>query len=150
MKIQLTPEQQKRADTLAQMTPSEWDAVCKQCGICCLAKHPFCPDIESGYTTTIYLKQCCEKFDLKTHKCSVYQSRLKVPHCEKVDMNLILNTKTLPASCGYVEYIFGPAPFPASVDFNQVHPTPYDDNQPEEQLYKDIIQESVLWTERHR
>ena len=150
MRIQLTPEQQKRADALSKMSEQEWDAVCKQCGICCLAKCQFCPEADNGYKTVVYLKQCCENFDLKKHKCSVYQTRLNIPHCEKVNMDAILNSNILPASCGYVEYIFGPAPFPAQVDFNQVHHVPYDDNQPEEQLYKDMIKESVLWNERHR
>ena len=150
MKIQLTPEQQKRADTLAQMSPSEWDAVCKQCGICCLAKVQFRPDENSDYVKPVYLKQCCEKFDLKTHKCSIYQTRLTFPHCEKVNMDIILNTEILPASCGYVEYIFASAPFSAHVDFNQVRPVPYDEDQPLEQIKKDAIYDSVLWTERCR
>ena len=149
MKIILTPEQQKRADTLAQMNPQEWDAVCKQCGICCLAKYPFCLDC-SGYKETIFLKQCCEHFDLKTRKCTVFQSRLSVPHCEKVTMDVILEGKKLPASCGYVEYIFGPAPFPAKVDFNQVRHVPYDEEVSSEQLRQDMIRESILWTERRR
>lgn len=150
MKIFLTPEQQARADKLAQMTPGEWDAVCKQCGICCLAKYLLFPDEESRYATTIYVKQCCENFDTKTHKCKVYQSRMKVPHCEKVNMDVVLAGKLLPASCGYVEYIFGPAPFPAKVDFNQVHPVPYDEEQSIEQIQKDTIKESFLWNQRCR
>lgn len=150
MNIHLTPEQQKCADELAHMTSAEWDTICKQCGICCLSKYPFFPDPESNFMTTVFLKQCCEKFDLKNCKCSVYQTRLSVPHCEKVDMNLILNTKTLPASCGYVEYIFGPAPFPAHVDFSQVHPVPYDEEPTAEQFEKDMIKESVLWSVRSR
>ena len=115
MKIQLTPEQQKRADTLAQMTPVEWDKICKKCGICCLAKIEINLDLPCRKTSVLYLKQCCENFDIKTKKCTVYQTRLNKPHCEKVDMNVILNTNILPASCGYVEYIFGPAKTPAKI-----------------------------------
>ena len=148
MKIQLTPEQQKRADALAKMSPSEWDAVCKQCGICCLDKFEYTFDDSLGGRKTIYLKQCCEKFDTKTCKCSIYKDRLKRKDCAKVNMDIILSGKLLPSSCGYVEYIFGPAPFPANVDFSQVHPI--DNNKSEEQFEKDIIYESVLWNEYGR
>ena len=151
MKTKLTPEQQKRADTLARMTPTEWDAVCKQCGICCMTKMEIPGILLDDNAGPIYLKQCCENFDTKTCKCSIYQTRFsKNPFCEKVDMDIILEGKLLPASCGYVEYIFGPAQHPAKVDFSQVCPVPYDIKLTTEQIIKDAIPESVLWNKYGR
>lgn len=150
MKIELTPEQQKRADTLAQMSPVEWDKICKHCGICCLSKIEIDTDIPYNKTSVFYLKQCCEHFDIITHKCSVYEKRLDKPHCEKVDMNLILNTNSLPSSCGYIEYIFGPAKNPAQVDFSEIKSVSYDKSQTFEKLRKNIIPESFLWNKRNR
>ena len=156
MKVHLTPEQQKRADELAKMTPTEWDAICKKCGICCLAKVELrmsdSPDVDTNFVKTVYLNRCCEKFDSKTCRCSVYQTRLNRNNCNKVNMDIVLDGKMVPASCGYVEYIFGPAPFPAQVDFNTV--TPITDAEEEnlsyDQIVKHAITNSVLWNERHR
>jgi len=155
MKKILTPVQQERANRLARMTPAEWDAICKRCGICCLKK--LSVDIEdvsakATYIETVYLKRCCSNFNTKTKRCEIYSERLNAPNCRKVDMDVILEGKLLPASCGYVEYIFGPAPFPANIDFNTVRPidndkmpfmTPYD-------VEKEVIWPSVLWNLRQR
>lgn len=156
MKLKLTPEQQRRADTLARMTSCEWDAICKRCGICCLKKIGICNiDENTGMvydSTTLYLKSCCDKFDTKTCRCSVYKTRLNEPNCEKVNMDIVLAGDLLPASCGYVEYIFGPAPFPARVDFKQVRPISDDDvaKMSDVELRQNMIFESVLWGRRQK
>ena len=153
MEIQLTPEQQKRADTLSHMTPKEWDSICKQCGICCLGKvgMPITDNpVSDDDIKIIYLKHCCENFDKKTRKCSIYQTRFKNPNCEKVDMNIILKSKILPSSCGYVEYIFGPAKVPAKVNFSKLRPVPYNEEITMDQVVKDAIPGSFLWNERDR
>lgn len=156
MKQDLTDEQRHRADKLARMTPREWDAICKRCGICCLNKMSLClVDGASATVTdqkTVYLKQCCEKFDTKTRCCTVYQTRLGRPNCEKVNMDIILAGDLLPASCGYVEYIFGPAPYPARVDFTKIRPTTDDEYEKlsDTEIQQAIIPESLLWNERCR
>ena len=145
MKTQLTPEQQKRADELSQMSPEEWDTVCKQCGVCCLSK------VRIYNAKVAYLKRCCDKFDLKTHKCSVYKSRLDGSKCIKINMDVILNTDLLPASCGYIEYIFGKSKYSVNPDFSIVKPI-YAEYKYEsiEQFTKDVFEKSVLWNERGR
>ena len=153
MKTVLTTEQQKRVDALMHMNPQQWDAICKQCGICCLAKMemPIKDNpVSADDVKTIYLRQCCENFDKKTCKCSIYETRFDNKYCKKVDINVVLENKLLPASCGYVEYIFGPAEFPARVDFNQVRPVSYDEETSQEQLIKDVIKESVFWNRHER
>ncbi|MBD5400303.1 hypothetical protein HDR61_00970 [bacterium] len=157
MKVQLTPEQQCRADKLARMTPREWDAICKRCGICCLTKIGVClVDDMSGLIAdreTAYLKQCCDKFDPIGHRCTVYQSRVDGRrNCEKVTMDIILDGELLPASCGYVEYIFGPARHPARVDFNLVRPIADGEfeKMSQDEIQQDIIPESILWNKRIR
>jgi len=151
MKEKLTPVQQERANRLARMTPAEWDAICKRCGICCLEKLAVAFDDESEKSPddmdTIYLKRCCNYFNTKTKRCEIYPKRLDAPNCNKVDMNVILEGKLLPASCGYVEYIFGPAPFPANVDFNKVRPIDDDKvvHMTVAEVEKEIIAGSLLW-----
>lgn len=157
MKQKLTPQQQARADKLARMTPREWDAICKRCGVCCLTKmNMFLVDDVSGAITdskTVYLKRCCNKFDPIAHRCTVYSSRLDGRrNCEKVTMDIILGGQLLPASCGYVEYIFGPAPYRARIDFSQVRPIAEGDfaKMSDAEIQQAVIPESILWNERGR
>ncbi len=156
MKKKLTFAQQERVKELARLTPAEWDAICKRCGICCLRKVAICfeKDVAKyiGYNGTLYLKLCCDHFNTKTKCCNIYQTRLQASNCCKVDMDVILAGELLPASCGYVEYIFGPAPFPANVDFNMVRPI---DNAKMARITsadaeKEIILKSFLWNLRRR
>lgn len=156
MKHKLTNEQQRRAAQLRRMTPREWDAICKRCGVCCLEKISVYLADESSATVTdiktAYLKRCCDKFDTKAHCCTVYQTRLGQSGCEKVTMDVILEGKLLPASCGYVEYIFGPALYPADVDFRNIRPITDDEFQEmsDTEIQQSIIPESLLWNERCR
>lgn len=145
MTVQLTAEQQARADKLARISPAEWDAICKRCGICCLIKVKI-------NTQTLYLRRCCDKFNPKTRECGVYETRLGNSCCRKVDMDVILAGKLLPASCGYVEYIFGPAPFPARVDFSSVRPisSAQLEKISSKELLKDVISGSLSWSARRR
>lgn len=147
MKVNLTPAQQQRADELARMTPAQWDAICKHCGVCCMAKQRIAHDMRP-----LYLNCCCDKFDPVTRQCKIYKTRLKNPYCNKVDLGAVLSDDLLPASCGYVEYIFGPALFPANPDFTRVQPVPDDvlNNMPVDQVEQRMIAESVFWNIRCR
>lgn len=141
---------------MARMTPREWDAICKRCGICCLIKINMCMvDEASGVVSgerTAYLKQCCDKLDRETCQCTMYRARLGRSSCKKVNMDIVLGGELLPASCGYVEYIFGPAPFPARVDFSQVRPVTEDgfSKMSMDEIDRDIIPESILWNLRQK
>lgn len=117
-KIVLTPQQQQRADELKNMNPQQWDSVCKQCGLCCLIK------VDVDLAKPVFCDLCCEKFDFETKKCRVYKSRIADQHglCEKITLDLILEDKLLPRTCGYVEYIFGPSPKNIDVDFSKIKP----------------------------
>jgi len=67
-------------------------------------------------------------------------------------MDVILEGKLLPASCGYVEYIFGPAPFPANIDFEMVWPISDAEmaSMTFDNVKREIIPVSVLWNWRGR
>lgn len=150
IKMKLIKEQQKRVDRLSRMTPREWDAVCKRCGICCLSKLLLkCVDVDTHKCDdrTVYLHRCCNNFDPKTRKCQIYEKRLSADNCEKVDIELILAGDLLPASCGYVEYVFGPAAVPASVDFNTVRPIEDEklEVMPWDRVQREIIPDSLFW-----
>ncbi len=147
-KPQLTAEQQLRVDELKRMSPQEWDAVCKGCGICCLCKTTICftPTIKQ----TFFMDVCCNYLNLGTKKCTIYDKRLKVQagKCRKVNLNLILNSDLLPSSCGYVEYIYGPSPVAVNVDFNQIRPIGNMDRNNLEEILPHIIKESCHWNQK--
>lgn len=149
--MQLTAEQQKRAEKLSQMSQPQWDAVCKQCGMCCLCKIEEQSKKISDKIEVLYLKRCCKHFDTKTCKCTIYKNRFNNPDCRKVDINVVLNTDILPASCGYVEYIFGPAKHKPVVNFNKITPVEddYEQKLTLKQFMKDVIYNSILWTRRN-
>ncbi len=116
----LTDEQQKRVNEMKKMTPEQWDNLCKGCGICCLCKIEL--EIEPGAPRVFYARACCNGLDIKTKRCKIYKDRLKNKNtmCEKVDLDLILNRDLLPRTCGYIEYIYGPAPRKITVDWKNV------------------------------
>ncbi len=113
-----TPEQQVRIAELRAMTPSQWDSICKGCGVCCLRK------ADIGFGVTLYMDLCCPHLDCQTHRCGIYNDRLtrRANRCYKVDIDVVLDGTLLPTSCGYREYIFGPAKYPAQVDWQKVKP----------------------------
>ena len=111
-----TPEQQKRIRELKNMTEEQWDAICKGCGMCCLCK------LEYFKSTIFYTNLCCKHLDPSTQKCTIFERRFNTPgtSCAKVDLNVVLYSKCLPKTCGYIEYIFGPAKKPINVDWSSV------------------------------
>ena len=119
MKYQdLTPQQQERVEQLRRMTPQEWDAICKKCGVCCLIKFSIVSN------RVFYINRCCQCLNLKNHQCNIYNSRLQERQglCSKVNVDDVIDGKLVPASCGYSEYIFGPAKNPVTIDWSSVRP----------------------------
>ncbi len=114
----LSPDQKQRINQLRRMTPKEWDAICKKCGACCLFK------IIPPSNRLFYTNCSCEHMDLKSHTCRVYQDRFPVQKadCSPVTVDAILDEEKLPSSCGYVEYVFGPAKYPVKIDWSEVRP----------------------------
>ncbi len=142
----LSPEQYARIQELRNCSPEKWDSICKGCGICCL--HKVNMEIVPGVDQIAFTNLCCNHLDTKTKKCTIYNKRQKICHnCAKVTLDLVLDGELLPAGCGYVEYIFGPAPRPAKVDWNAVRPV-VDIDTSREEVLPHIIMESLWW--RHR
>lgn len=135
----LTAEQRKRVEEMKRLTPKEWDALCKKCAICCLYK-------ASQEGRTIYLSKCCEYLNKETRQCEIYPDRLvrRGTCCEKVTLDIVLDDKLLPATCGYVEYIYGPAPEQINLDWSMIT-----NHKPGTSMTpKDFIQESMWWNHR--
>lgn len=120
MKSELSKEQRVKVQELKKMSPQQWDSICKQCGICCLEKVNF----KDRKDIVFYTDVCCEKFNTTTKKCNVYNDRFKIKGCgcKKVNLDVVLNKHLLPRTCGYVEYIFGPAPSKICVDWQKIIP----------------------------
>ena len=126
-------------------TPDQWDMICKRCGVCCLHK----VDLRPVFTATAYSTCACEHLDTETRLCRAYHARLKGPGCVKVDMNVVLDGNLLPDSCGYVEFIYGPARVPATVDWSRVRPVSdielATNKRAVNRIMTSVIPESIHW-----
>lgn len=146
LKYNLSPQQLARIEELRNCTPEKWESICKGCGLCCLCKVglPIAPGVEP----IVFTDLCCNHFDTKTKKCTVYKNRFKKCNdCCKVTLDIVLDGTLLPAGCGYVEYIFGPAPRPAKVNWNQISRIGNIDISKQEGL-QHLLLSSLDW--RHR
>ena len=96
MTASLRPEFWKKY-TLAELNPTEWEALCDGCGLCCLIK---LEDEELGEIA--YTKVACKLLDCKTAQCSNYAQRFDyVPDCIQLTLEKLSNIHWLPASCAY-------------------------------------------------
>jgi uncharacterized cysteine cluster protein YcgN (CxxCxxCC family) len=92
----LAPEFWKHK-TLAEMTASEWEALCDGCGRCCLLK---LEDVDSEQV--YYTDVACELLDLQSCRCGDYvQRQLKVPDCIKLSLARPDQFEWLPSTCAY-------------------------------------------------
>lgn len=84
---------------LKEMNEEEWEALCDGCGKCCLRKYI------TGYgkkEKIHYTRIACNYLNLKTGKCSIYDSRLKVnEECIRLTRQNLSEFKWLPATCAY-------------------------------------------------
>jgi uncharacterized protein len=82
--------------TLEQMTIDEWEALCDNCGLCCL--HRVILDDDSIATTCVV----CKNYDLQNKKCADYENRFEiVPQCVKLTPNDVTAYDWLPSTCAY-------------------------------------------------
>lgn len=83
--------------TLYELNPTEWEALCDGCGLCCLVK------LEDDDTHEIaYTKVSCKLLDCETAQCSDYPNRLDyVPDCIQLSPEKLANIHWLPSSCAY-------------------------------------------------
>lgn len=138
----LTQYQQQRLEQLRNMTSAQRDAICKRCGVCCLYKW------NGPFGKTLFMDLHCEHLNPRTRMCNVYNKRTRVcDECRLITPDIIIEGRLLPASCGYMEYVFGPAQLPARID--NLHTQPITDKGFDfltpAQLAQHIIQESVFW-----
>jgi len=86
------------------MKNSEWEARCQRCGRCCYEKIEY-----EG--RVYYTDRPCDKLDLETSLCSVYDERhIAKPECMALNEEA-LNRGILPPDCPYVTDIENyPAP----------------------------------------
>lgn len=141
----LTPLQRQKIYELQNMSVAEYEKICKQCGVCCLCKI----DLRPIETATMFTRIHCAHFNPGTKLCNIYPHRFRLTcECCKVDMNIILHSDLIPDSCGYREYIFGPAKYPATVEFEKTcSEADIDFDNPDDILSR-VIKESKKWTQR--
>lgn len=83
--------------TLAEMTPSEWEALCDGCGRCCLVK---LEDEDSGQVFTSDVR--CRLLDGESCACTDYGNRLAVvPDCIKLTPQNVSEISWIPRTCAY-------------------------------------------------
>lgn len=83
--------------TLAEMTDTEWEALCDGCGRCCLVK---LEDEDTGEIMTSDVR--CRLLDGDTCKCTDYPNRKKsVPDCIKLTPENVTNIDWIPSTCAY-------------------------------------------------
>jgi len=82
---------------LEELSPSEWEALCDGCALCCQLKEE---DEDTGEVT--YTQIACRLLDLDTCKCRHYTNRHKfVPECITLTPETVSEINWLPSSCAY-------------------------------------------------
>ncbi len=82
---------------LAELSKSEWEALCDGCGRCCLVK------LEDEDTGKIhYTDIACNLFESRTCQCTNYPERQKlVPDCVNLTRANVTKIPWLPPTCAY-------------------------------------------------
>ncbi len=82
---------------LEQLNPTEWEALCDGCGLCCLIKL----EDEDSHAVE-YTKVACQLLDCESAQCSDYPNRQeKVPDCIQLTPEKLKRIEWLPSSCAY-------------------------------------------------
>ncbi len=82
---------------MAEMSPSEWESLCDNCGKCC------CIRLEDEDTADIYITDvACKLFDPETCTCTDYSNRSKkVPDCVTLTPDNVDKLHWMPRTCAY-------------------------------------------------
>ncbi|HEY0112330.1 MAG TPA: YcgN family cysteine cluster protein [Allosphingosinicella sp.] len=82
---------------LAQLTRSEWEALCDGCGKCCLHK------VEDEGTGEVHpTNVACKLLDRQSGRCSDYRGRRAyVPDCIRLTASGVGRLAWLPSTCAY-------------------------------------------------
>jgi len=86
-----------KTKNMAEMSPSEWESLCDNCGKCC------CIRLEDDVTGDIYITDvACKLFDPASCKCTDYPNRSqKVPDCVTLTKDNVAQLKWMPRTCAY-------------------------------------------------
>ena len=83
--------------SLAEMSQTEWEALCDGCGRCCLIK---LEDEDSGEVFTSDVR--CRLLDDASCRCNDYENRqAKVPDCIRLTPDNVTKLAWIPNSCAY-------------------------------------------------
>lgn len=82
---------------LADLSQTEWEAVCDRCGLCCLEK------LEDSDNGEIYLTSItCQFFEIDECHCLIYEHRHDLyPDCVKLTRHNLRRMRWLPETCAY-------------------------------------------------
>lgn len=82
---------------LADLSQTQWDALCDGCGKCCLHK------LEDEYSgKRFYTRIRCRLLDEQSCRCSQYQRRTElVPDCINLGADITQALDWLPVTCAY-------------------------------------------------
>lgn len=82
---------------LGELDSLEWEALCDNCGRCCLFK---LEDEDTG--EVVYTEMACKLFDPTSCRCSDYQDRINiVPTCLQITPRVLRHADWLPVTCAY-------------------------------------------------
>jgi uncharacterized protein len=84
---------------LEELSPSEWEALCDGCGLCCLNR---LQDEEDDEAPILLTRVACECYDISRGCCSDYERRHeRVEGCVKLTPQRVGEFEWLPATCAY-------------------------------------------------
>ena len=83
--------------TLNEMTSTEWESLCDNCGRCCLHS------VRDGKTGKIqFIAVSCRFLNISTCRCMVYADRKqRDPDCIALSPDKVRQIKKLPYTCAY-------------------------------------------------
>jgi uncharacterized protein len=83
---------------LSHRPDPRWDALCRQCGLCCYERSRVVGGVR------IDLDRPCPYLDQESGSCTVYESRFESrASCSKVNLFHAIAGRWMPLSCGYVQ-----------------------------------------------
>ena len=89
----------QRTESIPSLSAGEWEALCRQCGLCCFEK----VRLPNGRIQTTRVP--CRFLDVHTRRCRVYAHRFEVrENCQKLTPELVAQVDWLPEECAYVQW----------------------------------------------